>query len=167
MEQKELEILQIVADNSFTSQRKIARQTGISLGQVNFLIQKFINKGLLKMEGQTSSTLRYHLTPKGIADIADRTLRYVKASYAMIQQTSLRIKEVGKKYTEKNHTIYLVGSQDEMMEISQLALNDAQIPYHVSVPEEGDEKAVIFCWEQEMEERYAKFKCVNLFKLQK
>ena len=118
------------------------------------------------MEGQTSSTLRYHLTPKGMADIADRTLRYVKASYAMIQQTSLRIKEVGRKYTGKNLTIYLVGSQDEMMEICQLALNDAQIPYHVGVPEEGDEKAVIFCWEQDTEDQYANFKCVNLFKLQ-
>jgi len=49
----ESDILQIVADNPQISQRKIAEKTGVSLGQVNFLIKKCVKKGFIKLEGQS------------------------------------------------------------------------------------------------------------------
>ena len=64
----ELDILKIVADNPEISQRKIAEKTGISLGQVNFLLKKFAKKGLIKIEGQTTKSLKYNLTPKGLSE---------------------------------------------------------------------------------------------------
>ena len=72
MVSEEYDILNIVAENPFTSQRQIAQQAGISLGQVNFLMKKFATKGLIKIEGQTAKSLQYHLTPKGMAAVAEK-----------------------------------------------------------------------------------------------
>ncbi|MGI6726997.1 MAG: winged helix-turn-helix transcriptional regulator [Anaerovoracaceae bacterium] len=64
MVNEELDILNIVAENPITSQRKIAEETGISLGQVNFLIKKFVKKGLIKIEGRHQSHFAITLHPK-------------------------------------------------------------------------------------------------------
>ena len=165
MVQEELDILNIVAQNPLTSQRQIARQTGISLGQVNFLMKKFATKGLIKIEGQTSKSLQYHLTPKGMAAVADKTLRYMKASYNAVREMIGHIIEIGCNYTEEGYTIYVAGSEDEIMEICLLALNDTRLSYQIGNPPAGTKKALVFCWEQETEDQLKEFNCVNLLKL--
>ena len=162
MVQEEYEILNIVGQNPLTSQRQIARQTGISLGQVNFLMKKFVNKGLVKIENQTAKSIQYHLTPKGMAALADKTLRYIKASYNTVREMTDRIIEIGRRYAEDGYTIYVVGSKDEMMELCLLALNDGKLDYHIGAPDAGADKALILCWEQDVEDD---FTCVNLLKL--
>lgn len=167
MVQEELDILNIVAENPLTSQRQIARETGISLGQVNFLMKKFATKGLIKMEGQTPKSLQYHLTPKGMTAVADKTLRYMKTSYNAVRDMIDHIITIGRSYSDKGYTIYVIGSRDEMMELCLLALIDGKIPHQVGPPAKADEKAVVFCWEQEIEDQYADYTCVNLLKEQR
>ena len=165
MVQEEFDILNIVANNPITSQRQIARQTGISLGQVNFLMKKFATKGLIKMEGQTQKSLQYHLTPKGMAAVADKTLRYMKASYTAVREMIGHIIEIGCNYTEEGYTIYVAGSEDEIMEICLLALNDTRLSYHIGNPPNGIKKALVFCWEPEVEDHLQEFTPVNLLKI--
>ncbi|MGI6227032.1 MAG: winged helix-turn-helix transcriptional regulator [Peptococcales bacterium] len=162
MVNEELDILNIVAENPNTSQRKIAEQTGISLGQVNFLIKKFVKIGLIKIEGQTSKSLRYNLTPKGMAEKAEKTLQYIKASYAKVKLMSNRIQKLASTFKDAGYTIYLPEAHDEMMEICILALNDVNIDYRVGAPENYEEKAVILCWDPEVEKKYNQYTCVNV-----
>ncbi len=165
MVQEELDILNIVAQNPLTSQRKIARQTGISLGQVNFLMKKFATKGLIKIEGQTTKSLQYHLTPSGMAAVAEKTLRYMKNSFNAVREMINCIISIGREYHSKGYSIYISGSRDEMMELCILALNDAKLSYHIGNPPDGTDKVLVFCWEQEAEEQLQVFTCVNLLKL--
>ena len=165
MFQEDVDIFSDVAHNPLTSQRKIARQTGISLGQVNFLMKKFATKGLIKMEGQTPKSLQYHLTPKGMAAVADKTLRYMKASYNTVREMIGHIIEIGCNYTEEGYTIYVTGSEDEIMEICLLALDVTRLSYQMGNPPAGTKKALVFCWEQETEDQLKEFNCVNLLKL--
>ena len=167
----ELDILNIVNDNPSVSQRKIAEQTGISLGQVNFLIKKCVRKGLIKIEGQTPKSIRYNLTPKGFLEKAEKTLQYVKISYAGVIRMTNRVKALGQQYSEEGCIIYLPGSRDEMMEICLLALNDTDVKYHVGAPSENEaddsavdikQPAVVFYWEQAVADRYKSFNCVNI-----
>ncbi|GAB1477346.1 hypothetical protein MASR2M70_21840 [Bacillota bacterium] len=159
--------MNIVANDPFASQRQISRQTGISLGQVNFLMKKYVAKGLLKIEGQTSKSIQYHLTPSGMAAVAEKTLRYMKNSYTAVREMTSRIIEIGCYYSEKGFTIHVTGSRDEMMELCQLALNDGKISYKVGSPTEAGPDAAIFCWEQTIEDQYADYTCVNLLKEQR
>lgn len=165
MVQEEFDILNIVADNPFTSQRQIARQAGISLGQVNFLMKKFATKGLIKIEGQTAQSLQYHLTPSGMAAVAEKTLRYMKNSYKAVRQMIDSIAEIGREYDRAGYSIYITGSRDEMMELCILALNDEGLSYRIGSPAAGSSKALAFCWEPEAEEQLQEFTPVNLLKL--
>ena len=120
----ELDILKLIAHNPAISQRKIAEQTGISLGQVNFLIKKFVKKGLLKIEGQTTKSIKYNLTPKGIAEKAALTIEYIKISYGAVIALTDRIRALANQYEADGKKIYVYGNEDEMMEICKLALGD-------------------------------------------
>lgn len=162
MVNEELDILNIVAENPITSQRKIAEETGISLGQVNFLIKKFVKKGLIKIEGQTPKSLRYNLTPKGMAEKAERTLQYIKISYTAVKNRTNRIKELGLYYKEAGYSICLVGKQDEMMEICILALNDANVEYQIGTPLDNEKNTVVFYWEPELVEACSGCRCVSV-----
>ena len=146
---EELDILKIVADNPAISQRKIAEKTGISLGQVNFLIKKCVKKGLIKIEGQTTKSIKYNLTPKGIAEKAMLTLEYVKISYGAVITLTEKIRSLADGYEAEGKKIYVYGSQDEMMEICKLALGDRAI-YFTKITEaialESD--FIIFYWEE-------------------
>ena len=121
---EELDILKIIARNPAISQRKIAEQTGISLGQVNFLLKKFAKKGMLKIEGQTSKSIRYNLTPKGITEKTTLTMEYIKISYGAVIKLTDGIRALADQYENDGKKIYVFGEEDEMMEICKLALGN-------------------------------------------
>jgi DNA-binding Lrp family transcriptional regulator len=163
MIEEELDILNIVAQNPITSQRKIAEQTGVSLGQVNFLLKKFAKKGLIKIEGQTTKSLQYNLTPKGIAEKTEKTLNYIKTSYSVVQDLTARLRELGTHYHEKGLVIYLVGSKDEMMTLCEMALREVKAEYHIGAPDNRDPaESVIFYWQTDQVEQFGQNLCVNI-----
>lgn len=149
---EELDILKIIADNPEISQRKIAEQTGVSLGQVNFLIKKFVKKGLVKLDGQTPKSIRYNLTPKGLAQKTALTLEYVKASYSAVNKLSSKVLSLAVKYEDEKTNIIACGSNDEMMDIVKIALGNkaSYVPVsdlkYISIPKK---EAVYFYWEDD------------------
>lgn len=169
---EELDILKIVAENPSISQRKIADKTGISLGQVNFLIKKFVKKGLIKIEGQTSKSIKYNLTPKGFAEKASLTLEYIKISYSAVAALSNKIQTLSKEYDNRDAKIYIYGSNDEMMEIVRIVLNDNRIFWlewsnEAKVIVDSSEKNsnyIIFCWETLLKEELERsaYKVINV-----
>ena len=67
-----LNILIKLNKKSDTSQRKIAKDLGISLGKLNFCIFELKKKGLIKIKNfkknENKNTYIYLLTPKGIME---------------------------------------------------------------------------------------------------
>lgn len=167
---EELDILKILEHNSSISQRKISEQTGISLGQVNFLIKKCVKKGLIKMEGQSSKSLKYNLTPKGLAEKASLTLEYVKISYGAVMVLTDKIRALAQDVVGEGKTVYLHGSNDEMMEIVKLALNTGHIPWKPWQEETNlrkgrqigkeEVKEVVLFWEADKKEQLENF-CIE------
>lgn len=142
---EELDILKVIAENPLVSQRKIAQQTGISLGQVNFLIRKCAKKGLVKVEGQTTKSIKYNLTPKGFSEIAALTLNYIKISYNAVIALTNKIEEIAQQYKNEGYEIYVSGMQDEMMELVKLALGEVK-----SITAATDyNKIVLLYWDEQ------------------
>ncbi|MDD4565838.1 MAG: winged helix-turn-helix transcriptional regulator [Eubacteriales bacterium] len=159
----ELDILQIIAKNPSISQRKIAAQTGISLGQVNFLIKKCVKKGLIKIEGQTAKSIKYNLTPKGLAEKASLTKEYIKISYGAVIRVTDRIRSIVKQYESLRKKIYVYGPEDEMMEICKIALGDNA--EYISMPSERDmiqADSVCLYWERSELENNISWKDENI-----
>lgn len=153
----ELDILRVLAENPEISQRNMAKQTGISLGQVNFLIKKFVKKGFVKIEGQTSKSLKYNLTPKGISEKASLTLEYIKISYEAVSALTDKIAVLCKEYDYRGMRIFVYGSNDEMMQIVKLVLNGNHIfwsqwnndnnGFEESEGNDPVSEHIVFCWE--------------------
>ncbi|WP_324825774.1 winged helix-turn-helix transcriptional regulator [Sinanaerobacter sp. ZZT-01] len=139
----ELEILKLIEEKPYLSQRKIAEEIGISLGQVNFLIKKCVKKGFIKIEQQTAKSLRYNLTPKGMKEKAERTLQYIKNSYGTVIKLTEKIRTLSDFYQKLGKKIYIVGPEDEVMEIVKLALKE------YSMAEVNLNQGVIFYWREE------------------
>ncbi|HYE12007.1 MAG TPA: winged helix-turn-helix transcriptional regulator [Patescibacteria group bacterium] len=171
---EEFDVLRIVANNPSISQRMISKETGISLGQVNFLIKKCVKKGLIKIEGQTTKSIKYNLTPKGIAEKTALTLEYIKISYRAITAISSNIRVLVKRYHEEGKKIYLYGSDDEMMKLIKMTLNEEKIDFKV-VKIEGnpdfdvDEKSidadalgVLLYWGESPAEKIVQCKYINI-----
>jgi len=154
---EDLDILRIVADNPQVSQRKIAESTGISLGQVNFLIKKLVKKGLIKIEGQTPKSIRYNLTPKGIVEKAALTKEYIQASYKAVIALSDKIRALAEEYEKEGKKLYVLGADNEMMDICKLALADrAEYVYLPSGADKIKAGSVCLYWEGQDFENHRK-----------
>ncbi len=87
----QLQVLRSINKN--TSQPKIAKKVGYSLGKVNFIIKALVEKGLIKIENFTESNnklrYRYLLTDKGIKEKINLTKKFIerkKAEYEELQR---------------------------------------------------------------------------------
>lgn len=75
-------VLRLLQDYPDISQRDIARKLGISLGGVNYCLQGLVEKGLVKLKNVSKSDNKlkyaYLLTPRGVAEKAAMTSRFLK-----------------------------------------------------------------------------------------
>ena len=128
--EKQYQILDYLQDDEYTSQRKIAEGTGLSLGTVNILLKRMIKKGLIKTERLDARSLRYIVTPKGLAQKMKLTYNYVKRSYKHIMRVIDVVEEIVRE-SEKHgfSALYLYGAKNEVSEIVQLALRELDVDF--------------------------------------
>lgn len=87
-------VLDCLQRNNNLTQRDIARYTGLSVGGVNLLLKKMVRKGLVKLEKVNGRTLRYILTPQGLAEKTRLAYQYIQSSYQQIVKTGRALEEV-------------------------------------------------------------------------
>jgi len=87
----QLQVLRSITED--TSQPKIAKKVGYSVGKVNFIIKALAEKGLLKVENFANSNnklnYKYLLTEKGIKEKIYLTKKFIqikKAEYEMLER---------------------------------------------------------------------------------
>ena len=73
--------MHIIHNNEAASQRKIAEETGLSIGKVNYCIKALIDIGFVKMINFNKSSKKinyaYVLTPRGIREKAVITKQFI------------------------------------------------------------------------------------------
>ena len=82
-EQDHFEVLRKINKNPDSTQRKLAKELGFSLGKLNYCLKALQKKGLIKIENfQKQSNkityLQYVITPKGIAERTKLTINFMK-----------------------------------------------------------------------------------------
>ena len=101
-------LLKILAEEPRTSQREMARRTGISLGKTNCVLTELANKGIIKIKGFKSARYKipytYMLTPEGLEEKAKITLIFLKRKLSEYEEIKRQIKEVAKE-VERDKTI--------------------------------------------------------------
>lgn len=126
--ENELQILKNIDKDTITSQRAISKKTGISLGNVNVILKRLVNKGLVKIEGLTPKTIRYILTPKGVQERAERTYQYVVSTVKLVNEIDKNIEQViATSMSETVKDMLLFCRRDELQELIVQKLKAVEI----------------------------------------
>lgn len=81
-----LELLDAIERRSDVSQRHLARQMGVALGLANSYLRRCAKKGLVKIREAPANRYLYYLTPKGFAEKARLTARFLSTSLIFYRQ---------------------------------------------------------------------------------
>ncbi len=117
-------IMSEVLENENVTQRELSRKLGVSVSTVNVLMNKMIREGFIKMTQVSQKQVLYMLTPVGMMEKAQKTVRYLKAHYRAIFETKEKIKSVLDKLNQENDVIYVLMCNDEMNEILTIVINE-------------------------------------------
>ena len=77
----QLSVLRLLEKNPRLTQRQLSAELGISLGKTHYIVKSLIDVGLIKLDNFQRSNNKlgyaYLLTPKGIAEKAAITVRFL------------------------------------------------------------------------------------------
>ena len=77
----QLDLLHIIENDSSASQRQIAKNSGLSIGKVNYCLKALIDIGFIKIRNFSNSNKKlnyaYVLTPKGIKEKTIITKQFI------------------------------------------------------------------------------------------
>lgn len=145
-------IMNAINSNQSKTQRDIAKNTGMSLGNVNVLIKKLINKGFLKVERINTKAIRYMLTSEGLKEKVKATYNYIVSSYRYINEISSKIDSIicSKAFIGINE-VCLVGEPDEISELIKMRIKHYNISYkHFVITDEvcdfSPDNTVFIAW---------------------
>lgn len=81
LSEKHFQILETLDEQEISTQRQLADFTGISLGQINYVLKQFLSKGLVKIGNFRKNPHKigyaYLLTPKGIEAKSKLAARFI------------------------------------------------------------------------------------------
>ena len=80
-------LLNLLDKNPKATQRELAEVLGVSLGKANYCLAALVDKGLVKVRSFTNSNKKaayiYLLTPKGVKEKSQVTLRFLQRKIQM------------------------------------------------------------------------------------
>ena len=104
MNEIEFKALRELSNNNQLSQRELSQRMGISLGRVNYVIKRLMEKGYIKAmrfkNSRNKLAYLYVLTPKGIDERINLTKAFLKKTYE--EYTALR-EEIERLERERRH----------------------------------------------------------------
>ena len=90
-------ILDAIDRRQSSSQRSLARHSGMSLGKTNYVLKKLVEKGLVKISNfkgnPSKNQYLYILTPRGIEAKARLTISFIQARMREFEEVRHRLLE--------------------------------------------------------------------------
>ncbi len=90
--------LKLLQQNPHLSQRDLSAQLGVSLGKTHYVVRALIDVGWVKLgnfkRNNQKLGYRYLLTPKGVAEKARITARFLARKQAEFEQLRREIEEL-------------------------------------------------------------------------
>ena len=97
-------LLKLIETNPQISQRELADAMGVSLGKINYCLRAVIERGWIKAKNFTKSQNKrayaYYLTPKGAAEKAKVTARFLKHKMDEYQDLNIQIEQLKREVEE-------------------------------------------------------------------
>lgn len=125
--QRNLVILNEIANGSGLTQRSLAQKMDIALGLTNLYLKRLVRKGYVKISTLPSARIKYLLTPKGITEKTRLTYEYMNYSLHLFRQARKTIRqEIQPFILQKANRVALYGTT-EATELAFLTLRELGI----------------------------------------
>ena len=97
-------VLRVLREKPHITQRELALRLGVSLGATNFVLRALLNKGAIKVRNFRGSTQKasyaYVLTPRGLADKAALTARFLMRKREEYEALKAEIEAVSQEFDQ-------------------------------------------------------------------
>ena len=101
MQEKEdhFQVLRKIKGSGHSTQRKLAKELGFSLGKLNYCLREFKKKGLVKLKNfqkqeKKLKYLQYVITPKGIALRSKLTINFMERKMSEYDELKKELNEI-------------------------------------------------------------------------
>jgi DNA-binding Lrp family transcriptional regulator len=120
-------ILDLIEKDGRVTQTELSRSLRVSIGLVNAYLKRLVNKGYVKVSNVKTSTIKYMLTPEGLAQKYNLTRSYMAHSLDYYRKIKLAVENrIVRLKLEEVRTVIFIGS-GEIAEIMYLYLGDTKI----------------------------------------
>ena len=123
-EDYEFKIIYEIGKDLNTTQRKISRQIGLSLGMTNIIMKRLIAKGYVKVKGLDRRRVQYILTPRGFTEKVKKTHQYLLRSIETLKTVKEKIQDTVLEYYEKGERNFTILGKGELADIVEISLRD-------------------------------------------
>ncbi len=124
---KEMTIIKEIANNHRPNQRGIAKNTGLSLGLVNLIIKRLIQKGYVKTKHLNQKKIQYLLTPKGFSEKANKSYKFVLKTIQFLKSIKKNIQELIVAHYEKGVREFIVIGDSELADIAEMVFSSLSL----------------------------------------
>ncbi|QNU66808.1 winged helix-turn-helix transcriptional regulator [Ruminiclostridium herbifermentans] len=121
---KEYIVLNEISKNPEITQRELSKLIRCSVGTINILLNKMVNKGLIKIKRMPMNRIIYMLTPMGIVEKIQKTSSYIKSNYNYMIETQEKLRTELEKLVDKNGVIYVIVEEDEISKLVRLSIKE-------------------------------------------
>lgn len=125
--QRDLQMLQAIAEGDRVTQRTLADKLGIALGLANIYCKRLVRKGFVKCVSIQSNRLRYLLTPNGISEKTRLTYEFMDYSLFLYSQVRSHLRTVLEPYGRRNEKRVAVFGTGEAAELAFLSIAELKL----------------------------------------
>lgn len=76
-------IAKTLEEEPLASQRVLAENAGMSIGLMNAVLKRFVERGWIMLTNVNLRKLSYAVTPDGIAELTSRSQKFAKRTFAI------------------------------------------------------------------------------------
>ena len=120
--QSELKVIEEISRARNLTQRELSKRTDISLGAVNIILKRLINRGIVKTKTLTPKKIEYFITPKGFCEKAKKSYHYVLKTINLVKLIREEIARIVLEEYNKGQKSFVILGKDNLADIIELAL---------------------------------------------
>ncbi len=141
--QRVLRLLDVVEQESTLTQRTLSARLGIALGLTNLYVKRLIRKGYIKCVTIRANRLAYVITPRGLAQKARLTLKFMEYSLDLYRDARRHLHRVLTSQVQSPMRVAIYGT-GEAAEVAFLVLRELGLDLEAVFDKEGSQKFLGF-----------------------
>lgn len=164
-------IAETLEEEPLASQRVLAEKAGMSIGLMNAVLKRFVERGWIMLSNVNLRKLSYAVTPKGISELSARSQKFAKRTFELVNSYNKIICDVVSKAKNEGKTALVLYGESYIKFLLVYACEKEKLKFiEKNVDEPLIKDSLLIVGELNDEEtisRLSKEGCINLLDILK